>query len=181
MRDHPSGALTATDDRDPQLLARSALRIQIAVGACTRASRVRIPRKKTPRGTTTSIPETTNHDGREVACKEGQETRYCGKHEEGAANRRMAELVQLAMIASMATMRRTAASRKTQTHTNPATSASSSSRAKPPCRRRCLNSCSSNDQDAAVLVDERSHVLIAKHVTAALDAFLTERPPPRAA
>jgi len=33
----------------------------------------------------------------------------------------------------------------------------------------------SNDQDAQVLVDERSHILMAKHGAAAIDAFLTER------
>lgn len=33
----------------------------------------------------------------------------------------------------------------------------------------------SNDADARVLVDDRSHVLLAQHVAAALDRFMQER------
>jgi N-acetylmuramoyl-L-alanine amidase len=33
----------------------------------------------------------------------------------------------------------------------------------------------SNDDDARVLADDRSHVLLAKHVAQALDEFLTSR------
>ena len=70
--------------------------------ACTHGESGAHTCKKTPRGTTLHpYRKTPTRTAGEVACKEGQETRYCGKHEEGAANRRVAELVQLAMIASL--------------------------------------------------------------------------------
>lgn len=118
-------------------------------------------------------------NGASVKSIRGPETWYCGKHEEGAANRRLAELVQLAMIASLREYGYDAPDRGIKEDAESHHSGDfcqfvvTRETAVPAALLEFL--FLSNDQDAAVLVDERSHLLMAKHVAAAIDVFLTER------
>lgn len=118
-------------------------------------------------------------NGASVRSIRGPETWYCGKHEEGAANRRLAELVQLAMMESLREYGYDAPDRGTKEDAESHHSGDfcqfvvTRETAVPAALLEFL--FLSNDQDAQVLVDERSHILMAKHVAAAIDAFLAER------
>jgi N-acetylmuramoyl-L-alanine amidase len=118
-------------------------------------------------------------NGAVVKSIRGPETWYCGKHEEGAANRRLAELVQIAMMDALAEYGYDAPDRGIK---EDAESHHSGDFCQFVVTRETQVPAAlleflflSNDQDAGVLVDDRSHVLMAKHVAAAIDAFLQER------
>jgi N-acetylmuramoyl-L-alanine amidase len=118
-------------------------------------------------------------NGAVVKSIRGPETWYCGKHEEGAANRRLAELVQIAMMEALREYGYAAPDRGIK---EDAESHHSGDFCQFVVTRETEVPAAlleflflSNDQDAAVLVDERSHTLMAKHVAAALDTFLQER------
>jgi N-acetylmuramoyl-L-alanine amidase len=118
-------------------------------------------------------------NGASVKSIRGPETWYCGKHEEGAANRRLAELVQLAMMESLREYGYDAPDRGIKEDAESHHSGDfcqfvvTRETAVPAALLEFL--FLSNDQDAQVLVDTRSHLLMAKHVAAAIDAFMTER------
>jgi N-acetylmuramoyl-L-alanine amidase len=118
-------------------------------------------------------------NGAVVKSIRGPETWYCGKHEEGASNRRLAELVQTAMMDALHEYGYDAPDRGIK---EDAESHHSGDFCQFVVTRETQVPAAlleflflSNDQDAAVLVDRRSHELLAKHVAAALDAFLQER------
>jgi N-acetylmuramoyl-L-alanine amidase len=109
----------------------------------------------------------------------GPETWYCGKHEEGAANRRLAEVVQIAMMDALREYGYDAPDRgikeDAQSHHSGDFCQFVVTRETEVPAALLEFLFLSNDQDAAVLVDDRSHVLLAEHVAAAIDAFLRER------
>lgn len=115
-------------------------------------------------------------NGATVKSIRGPETWYCGKHEEAAANRRLAELVQSAMIDALREYGYDAPDRGIK---EDAASHDSGNFCQFVVTRETQVPAAlleflflSNDQDAAVLVDDRAHVLMAKYVAAAIDAFL---------
>ncbi len=118
-------------------------------------------------------------NGASVKSIRGPETWYCGKHEEGAANRRLAELVQLAMMESLHEYGYDAPDRGIKEDAESHHSGDfcqfvvTRETAVPAALLEFL--FLSNDQDAQVLVDDRSHILMAKHVAAAIDTFMRER------
>jgi N-acetylmuramoyl-L-alanine amidase len=118
-------------------------------------------------------------NGAVVKSIRGPETWYCGKHAEGDANRRFAELVQMAMMDALDEYGYDAPDRGIKEDAQSHHSGDfcqfvvTRETAIPSALLEFL--FLSNDQDAAVLVDPRSHELMAKHVAAAIDAFLQER------
>jgi N-acetylmuramoyl-L-alanine amidase len=118
-------------------------------------------------------------NGAVVKSISGPETWYCGKHEEGAANRRLAEMVQIAMMDALREYGYEPPDRGIK---EDAESHHSGDFCQFVVTRETEVPAAlleflflSNDQDAAVLVDRRSHELLAKHVAAAIRAFLDER------
>jgi N-acetylmuramoyl-L-alanine amidase len=118
-------------------------------------------------------------NGAVVQSIRGPETWYCGKHEEGAANRRLAEMVQTAMMDALDEYGYDAPDRgikeDAQSHHSGDFCQFVVTRETEVPAALLEFLFLSNDDDAAVLVDRRSHELMAKHVAAALDAFLQER------
>ncbi len=118
-------------------------------------------------------------NGAVVKSIRGPETWYCGKHEEGAANRRLAELVQTAMMDALDEYGYDVPDRGIKEDAESHHSGDfcqfvvTRETAVPAALLEFL--FLSNDDDAAVLVDARSHELMALHVAAAIDAFLQER------
>jgi N-acetylmuramoyl-L-alanine amidase len=109
----------------------------------------------------------------------GPETWYCGKHDEGAANRELAILVQQAMMDALREygyeppdrgIKEDAAS-----HHSGEFCQFVVTREAPVPAALLEFLFLSNDDDAQVLADDRSHVLLARHVAEAIDAFLSER------
>ena len=118
-------------------------------------------------------------NGAVVKSIRGLETWYCGKRADGEANRRLAELVQTGMVDALREYGYDAPDRGLKEDAEARHGGDfcplivTRETAVPAALLEFL--FLSNDQDAAVLVDPRSHELMAKHVAAALDAFLQER------
>jgi N-acetylmuramoyl-L-alanine amidase len=118
-------------------------------------------------------------NGARVKSISGPETWYCGKHDEGAANRELAILVQQAMMDALREygyeppdrgIKEDAAS-----HHSGEFCQFVVTREAPVPAALLEFLFLSNDDDARVLADDRSHVLLARHVAEAIDAFLSER------
>jgi N-acetylmuramoyl-L-alanine amidase len=118
-------------------------------------------------------------NGAVVKSISGPETWYCGKHEEGAANRDLALAVQQAMMNALHEygyfppdrgIKEDAASHHSGDFCQFVVTREA------PVPAALLEFLFlSNDADAAVLVDDRSHVLMAEHVARAIDGFLQNR------
>lgn len=118
-------------------------------------------------------------NGASVPFLSGPETWYCGRHEEGAANERLATLVQQAMMDALHEYGYSPPDRgikeDAQSHHSGDFCQFVVTRETPTPAALLEFLFLSNDDDAKVLVDDRSHVLMAQHVTNALDAFMRER------
>ncbi len=118
-------------------------------------------------------------NGASVKSISGPETWYCGKHEEGAANEALATGVQQAMIDALAEMDYLPPDRgikeDADSHHSGGFCQFVVTRETPVPAALLEFLFLSNDRDAAALVDPRSHPLMAKHVAAAIDAFLQDR------
>jgi N-acetylmuramoyl-L-alanine amidase len=118
-------------------------------------------------------------NGAVVKSISGPETWYCGKHEEGAANERLATLVQQAMMDALHEYGYSPPDRGIKEDAESHHSGDfcqfvvTRETAVPAALLEFL--FLSNDADAAVLVDRRSHELMAQHVADAIDTFMTER------
>jgi N-acetylmuramoyl-L-alanine amidase len=118
-------------------------------------------------------------NGATVKSISGPETWYCGKHEEGAANERLASLVQSAMMDALYEYGYEPPDRGIK---EDAESHHSGDFCQFVVTRETTVPAAlleflflSNDADAAVLVDRRSHELMAEHVAQAIDVFMSER------
>lgn len=118
-------------------------------------------------------------NGARVKSISGPETWYCGAHEEGAANRDLAVAVQRAMMDALREygyeppdrgIKEDAAS-----HHSGGFCQFVVTRESPVPAALLEFLFLSNDDDAAVLADDRSHVLLAKHVAGAIDEFMRSR------
>jgi len=118
-------------------------------------------------------------NGAVVKSISGPETWYCGKHYEGAANERLASLVQQAMMDALHEYGYFPPDRGIKEDAEAHHSGDfcqfvvTRETEVPAALLEFL--FLSNDADAAVLVDPRSHELLARHVAAALDTFMRER------
>jgi N-acetylmuramoyl-L-alanine amidase len=119
-------------------------------------------------------------NGARVKSISGPETWYCGMHEEGAANQELARLVQAAMMDALREYGYEPPDRGIKEDAQSHHSGDfcqfvvTRESAVPAALLEFL--FLSNDDDAAVLADDRSHVLLAQHVAAAIDEFMSERP-----
>jgi len=118
-------------------------------------------------------------NGAVVKSIRGPETWYCGKHQEGAANERLASLVQQAMMDALHEYGYDPPDRGIK---EDAQSHHSGDFCQFVVTRETVVPAAlieflflSNDEDAAVLVDARAHELLADHVAAAIDEFMSER------
>lgn len=118
-------------------------------------------------------------NGAVVKSISGPETWYCGKHEEGAANERLARVIQQAMVDALHEYGYFPPDRGIKedaaTHHSGDFCQFVVTRETPVPAALLEFLFLSNDDDARVLVDDRAHVLMAEHVAAALDRFLRER------
>lgn len=118
-------------------------------------------------------------NGASVKSISGPETWYCGKHQEGAANERLASLVQGAMMDALSEYGYFPPDRGIKEDAQSHHSGDfcqfvvTRETAVPAALLEFL--FLSNDADAAVLVNRRSHELMAKHVAEAIDVFMRER------
>jgi N-acetylmuramoyl-L-alanine amidase len=118
-------------------------------------------------------------NGASVRSIRGPETWYCGRHEEGAANEDLARRVQQAMMDALHEYGYDPPDRGIKEDAESHHSGDfcqfvvTRESAVPAALLEFL--FLSNAQDAAVLIDERSHVLMAGHVAAAIDAFMRDR------
>jgi N-acetylmuramoyl-L-alanine amidase len=117
-------------------------------------------------------------NGAVVKSISGPETWYCGLHREGAANERLAQLVQQAMMEALHEYGYSPPDRGIKEdagshHGDFCQFVVTRESVVPAALLEFL--FLSNDADAAVLVDDRSHVLMASHVAKAIDAFLSSR------
>jgi len=118
-------------------------------------------------------------NGATVPSISGPETWYCGRHQQGSANQRLAAMVQAATMDALHEYGYFPPNRGIMEDAE---------------RHHSGDFCQfvvtretvvpsalleflflTNDDDARVLADDRSHQLLAKHVAAAIDRFLTER------
>jgi len=118
-------------------------------------------------------------NGASVKTISGPETWYCGKREDGAANARLATLVQQAMMDALREygyeppdrgIKEDAAAHHSGDFCQFVVTRDTEV---PAALLEFL--FLSNDADASVLVDPRSHELLARYVAAALDTFMQER------
>jgi N-acetylmuramoyl-L-alanine amidase len=118
-------------------------------------------------------------NGASVTSISGPETWYCGRHEQGSSNEELAAMVQRAMMDALHEYGYFPPDRGIMEDAERHHSGDF-------CqfvvtRENTIPSALleylflSNDDDARVLADDRSHVILARHVAQALDAFLTER------
>lgn len=118
-------------------------------------------------------------NGAVVKSISGPETWYCGKHEEGAANERLASLVQQAMMDALHEYGYAPPDRgikeDAQSHHSGDFCQFVVTRETEVPAALLEFLFLSNDADASVLVDPRSHELLARHVAAAIDVFMRER------
>jgi N-acetylmuramoyl-L-alanine amidase len=118
-------------------------------------------------------------NGASVKSISGPETWYCGQHREGAANERLATLVQRAMMNALLEYGYTPPDRGIK---EDAESHHSGGFCQFVVTREAEVPAAlleflflSNADDGRVLMDDRSHVLLAGHVAAAIDEFMRER------
>lgn len=118
-------------------------------------------------------------NGASVTSISGPETWYCGKHQEGEWNRRLAMLAQQAMMDALAEYGYTPPDRGIKedalSHHSGEFCQFVVTRETPVPAALIEFLFLSNDADAAVLADDRSHQILARHVAQALDAFMQER------
>lgn len=118
-------------------------------------------------------------NGASVPSLSGPETWYCGMHEEGAANEKLAGMVQQAMMDALHAYGYFPPDRGIKedaaAHHSGDFCQFVVTRETPVPAALLEFLFLSNDADARVLVDDRSHVLLAQHVAAALDRFMQER------
>jgi N-acetylmuramoyl-L-alanine amidase len=118
-------------------------------------------------------------NGASVTSISGPETWYCGKHEQGSANEKLAAMVQDAMMNALQEYGYFPPDRGIMEDAERHHSGDF-------CqfvvtRENTIPSALieflflSNDDDARVLADDRSHVILARHMARALDVFLTDR------
>lgn len=118
-------------------------------------------------------------NGASVTSISGPETWYCGKHEQGSANEKLAAMVQSAMMDALHEFGYFPPDRGIMEDAERHHSGDF-------CqfvvtRENTIPSALleflflSNDDDARVLADDRSHVMLAHDIALALDAFLTDR------
>lgn len=118
-------------------------------------------------------------NGASVKSISGPETWYCGKHEEGAANEDLARRVQQAMMDSLHEYGYAPPDRGIKEDAQSHHSGDfcqfvvTRETAVPAALLEFL--FLSNEDDARVLVDDRSHVLLAHYVAEAIDAFMRDR------
>lgn len=118
-------------------------------------------------------------NGASVPFLSGPETWYCGRHDEAAANEKLARLVQQAMMDALAEygyfppdrgIKEDAASH----HSGDFCQFVVTRETPTPAALLEFLFLSNND-DAKVLLDDRSHVLMARHVADAIDQFMRDR------
>jgi N-acetylmuramoyl-L-alanine amidase len=118
-------------------------------------------------------------NGAVVKSISGPETWYCGKHREGAANERLARLLQQAMMDALyeygyAPPDRGIKEDAAQHHSGDFCQFVVTRETEVPAALIEFLFLT-NDDDARVLADDRAHVLLAKHLARAIDEFLRER------
>ena len=115
-------------------------------------------------------------NGATVPSISGPETWYCGKHAQGAANEQLARLVQQGMMDALHEYGYAPPDRgikeDADSHHSGGFCQFVVTRETPVPAALLEFLFLSNDEDARVLVDDRAHVLMAKHVAAAIDAFV---------
>ena len=118
-------------------------------------------------------------NGASVPFLSGPETWYCGRHQEGAANEKLARLVQQAMMDALHEYGYNPPDRgikeDAQSHHSGDFCQFVVTRETPTPAALLEFLFLTNDDDAKVLLDDRAHVLLAQHVAAALDTFMTQR------
>lgn len=118
-------------------------------------------------------------NGASVPSLSGPETWYCGRHQEGAANEKLAGMVQRAMMDALREYGYSPPDRgikeDAQAHHSGDFCQFVVTRETPVPAALIEFLFLTNDDDARVLVDDRAHVLMAQRVAAALDAFMQER------
>jgi N-acetylmuramoyl-L-alanine amidase len=109
----------------------------------------------------------------------GPETWYCGKHQDGAANERLALMVQQATVDALHEYGYDPPDRGIKEDAEQHHLADFCefvvTRESPVPAALLEFLFLTNDDDAKVLVDDRAHELLADHVAHAIDAFVTER------
>jgi N-acetylmuramoyl-L-alanine amidase len=118
-------------------------------------------------------------NGATVTSISGPETWYCGKHEQGAANEKLATMVQQAMMDALNEYGYSPPDRgikeDAETHHSGGFCEFVVTRETPVPAALLEFLFLTNDDDAKVLVDDRAHVLMARHVADAIDAFMRDR------
>ncbi|HZP56755.1 MAG TPA: N-acetylmuramoyl-L-alanine amidase [Dehalococcoidia bacterium] len=118
-------------------------------------------------------------NGASVKSISGPETWYCGKHAEGAQNEELARRIQRAMMDALHEYGYFPPDRgikeDAETHHSGEFCQFVVTRETPVPAALLEFLFLSNDDDARVLVDDRAHVLMARHVADAIDGFLQER------
>lgn len=118
-------------------------------------------------------------NGASVPSISGPETWYCGKHAQGAANEKLATMVQQAMMDALHEYGYSPPDRgikeDAETHHSGGFCQFVVTRETPVPAALLEFLFLTNDDDARVLVDDRAHVLMAQHVADAIDAFMRER------
>jgi N-acetylmuramoyl-L-alanine amidase len=118
-------------------------------------------------------------NGATVTSISGPETWYCGKHQEGAANAQLARMVQQAMMDGLHEYGYFPPDRgikeDAESHHSGDFCQFVVTRETPVPAALLEFLFLSNDDDARVLVDDPAHVIMARHVAGALDAFLRGR------
>ena len=118
-------------------------------------------------------------NGASVPSISGPETWYCGRHEQAAANEKLASMVQQAMMDALHEYGYFPPDRgikeDARTHHSGDFCQFVVTRETPVPAALLEFLFLSNDDDAKVLADDRAHVLMAQHVAAAIDAFMAGR------
>lgn len=118
-------------------------------------------------------------NGASVTSISGPETWYCGKHEQGTANEKLATMVQQAMMGALKEYGYSPPNRgikeDAESHHSGGFCQFVVTREAPVPAALLEFLFLSNDDDAKVLVDDRAHVLMAKYVAEAIDAFMRDR------
>jgi N-acetylmuramoyl-L-alanine amidase len=122
-------------------------------------------------------------NGAVVPSISGPETWYCGKHEQGSSNARLAAMVQRAMMDALHEYGYFPPDRgimedAARHHSGDFCQFVVTRETEVPAALLEFLFLT-NDDDARVLADDRSHALLARHLANALDGFLTERPESR--